>query len=373
MLGAEPSDPGQHDYTEMVDALRVNGAAAQQDVEELWRRMVKQIERAVARWRAAGRALGMTDRELEPFATALRRLALVPLGIGSLLALAALLHGLRARAAFVGALVLALSYSAVRIVIVREAQGWSVCVGTRCTEGGPWLARLLPEAASVDAGLVVARWVGIVTAAEARSYTSAFAPLYVGAPDVPNALLLRSTPGSLAALVHQPPGDGKVPAIVFVHGFGGLSTAYLLAMDRAGLSRFVIVAPALDTFARWDEPAGATAIDEAIAALPPRVDRSRVLLVALSNGAILGARYAPRFHAALLLSGIGRTTAAALHVVTGNDDARINPAWVREMADELRRAGVDVDLKIVSGADHALLLTHTDAWVPEAISLLEGP
>ncbi len=148
MLGAEPSDPGQHDYTEIVDALRVHGAAAQQDVEELWRRMafsilitnvddhllnhgflhvghgqwrlspafdlnpfpdrvrelktwispetgpeatieallsvapyfkiardharqvLKQVERAVARWRASGRALGMTDLELEPFATA---------------------------------------------------------------------------------------------------------------------------------------------------------------------------------------------------------------------------------------------------------------------------------------------------------------
>jgi acetyl esterase/lipase len=43
------------------------------------------------------------------------------------------------------------------------------------------------------------------------------------------------------------------------------------------------------------------------------------------------------------------------------------------MADELRSAGVDVDLKVVPGADHALLLTRTDAWVPEAIALLEGP
>jgi len=302
-----------------------------------------------------------------------RALALVPLGIGALLALAALLHGRQARAAFAGAMVLALSYSAVRILVVREPPGWSVCVETRCTEAGPWLARLLPEAASLDAGLVIARWLGIVTAAEARSYASAFAQSYAGAPDLPNALLLHSIPGSLVSLVHEPPGDGKVPAIVFVHGFGGLSTAYLLAMERAGLSRFVIVAPALDTYARWDTAAGATAIDQAIAALPPRVDRSRVLLVALSNGAIFGARYAPRFHAALLLSGIGRSTAPALHVVTGSDDARISPAWVREMADELRSAGVDVDLKVVPGADHALLLTRTDAWVPEAIALLEGP
>ncbi len=148
MLGAEPSDPGEHDYTEIVDALRVHGAAAQKDVEELWRRIafsilitnvddhllnhgflhvahgqwrlapafdlnpfpdrvrelktwispetgaeatidallsvapyfkisqrrakgvVAHVEGAVAGWRDAGRALGMTPTELEPFAPA---------------------------------------------------------------------------------------------------------------------------------------------------------------------------------------------------------------------------------------------------------------------------------------------------------------
>jgi serine/threonine-protein kinase HipA len=43
MLGAEPSDPGEHDYTEIVDALRMHGAAAQTDVEELWRRIAFSI------------------------------------------------------------------------------------------------------------------------------------------------------------------------------------------------------------------------------------------------------------------------------------------------------------------------------------------
>ena len=43
MLGAEPSDPGERDYTEIVDALRVRGAAAQHDVEELWRRIAFSI------------------------------------------------------------------------------------------------------------------------------------------------------------------------------------------------------------------------------------------------------------------------------------------------------------------------------------------
>jgi serine/threonine-protein kinase HipA len=148
MLGAEPGDPGEHAYTEIVDALRMYGAAAQTDIEELWRRMafsilitnvddhllnhgflhagygqwrlapafdlnpvpdrvrelktwispetgpeatidallsvapyfkispargkevVAHVEHVVAGWRAEGRSLGMTDAELEPFASA---------------------------------------------------------------------------------------------------------------------------------------------------------------------------------------------------------------------------------------------------------------------------------------------------------------
>lgn len=39
MLGADSSDDIEHTYTEIVDVLRMNGAAAQVDIEELWRRM----------------------------------------------------------------------------------------------------------------------------------------------------------------------------------------------------------------------------------------------------------------------------------------------------------------------------------------------
>ena len=43
MLGADPSDAGEHTYTEMVDALRQHGSAAQADTEELWRRIAFSI------------------------------------------------------------------------------------------------------------------------------------------------------------------------------------------------------------------------------------------------------------------------------------------------------------------------------------------
>ncbi len=43
MLGAEPGDPGEHTYTEIVDAIRLHGATAQADIDELWRRIAFSI------------------------------------------------------------------------------------------------------------------------------------------------------------------------------------------------------------------------------------------------------------------------------------------------------------------------------------------
>lgn len=43
MLGAEPSDPDEHTYTEIVDALRQHGSRPQADIEELWRRIAFSI------------------------------------------------------------------------------------------------------------------------------------------------------------------------------------------------------------------------------------------------------------------------------------------------------------------------------------------
>ena len=43
MLGVEVMEPEEHTYTEIVDAIRVNGANAQADIEELWRRIAFSI------------------------------------------------------------------------------------------------------------------------------------------------------------------------------------------------------------------------------------------------------------------------------------------------------------------------------------------
>ncbi len=148
LLGVEAGGAQDHSYAEIVDALRVNGAAAQTDIEELWRRLaysilitnvddhlhnhgflhaerglwrlapafdlnpfpdkarelktwvstetgpeatiaallsviayfristprakeiLREVEHAVAGWREAGRALGLSERDLESYADA---------------------------------------------------------------------------------------------------------------------------------------------------------------------------------------------------------------------------------------------------------------------------------------------------------------
>jgi len=55
LIGANRTGPGEHAYTEIVDALRQLGAAPA-------------VEASVARWRAVGRELGRTRAELEAYA-----------------------------------------------------------------------------------------------------------------------------------------------------------------------------------------------------------------------------------------------------------------------------------------------------------------
>jgi serine/threonine-protein kinase HipA len=43
MMGVEPQAPVEHSYTEIVDAIRIHGAKAQADIEELWRRIAFSI------------------------------------------------------------------------------------------------------------------------------------------------------------------------------------------------------------------------------------------------------------------------------------------------------------------------------------------
>lgn len=59
MLGADPSDPGEHAYTEIVDALRQHGSQPQTGIEELWRRIAFSI--LITNVDEVRRTLGLID------------------------------------------------------------------------------------------------------------------------------------------------------------------------------------------------------------------------------------------------------------------------------------------------------------------------
>jgi len=252
---------------------------------------------------------------------------------------------------------------ALRVALVRAPPGWSVCTGDDCSARGPWWARLVPERWGVWVAFRLVRGLGMLDGAEAASYSKAFDDALARLPDLPVAGLLWSRPGTARRIVVEPEGDDLLPAVVFLHGFGGLSSAYLSVLVRS-LGRVVIVAPALDVFARWDSARGRAVVEETLQRLPARVDRRRVVLVGLSNGAIFGARYAPAFSGAVLISGLGEPgePRGPLAVVSGPLDARIPPSVVRARVQALRAQGQQVDFQEVAGADHVLILTHPEAW-----------
>jgi pimeloyl-ACP methyl ester carboxylesterase len=298
--------------------------------------------------------------------------SLVPLAIGSLLLAAGLLRQRRATVALCLALVTAAAWIVARLELTRAPVGWRVCDNDECRTNGPWWSRLVPEPASLDSGLLLTRIGGQVSAEERSSYSRAFARQLAELPPGPNALLLSSNARALRRIEIEPPGTDKLPCVVFLHGFGGLSSAYLRVMEKA-LPRAIIVAPALDVDARWDSALGRSVVERTLASLPIRADRARTVLLGLSNGAVFGAGFAPKFSGAVFVSGLGQTEATKrpLQVVSGGRDVRLTPDWIEARVAELRGAGVPVDLEIVPDADHALLLTHSERWAAAVRRVLE--
>lgn len=141
-----------------------------------------------------------------------------------------------------------------------------------------------------------------------------------------------------------------------------------LASSTIG-SRVVIVAPALDWAAQWDTARGRAVVENTLRDLPPRVDRRRVLMVGLSNGAFFGAAHAELFGAAIFVSGIGETPSAQVSVITGERDVRVPASFMRQRVQSLPHP---VALEVVPGADHGLLLTHTEVVARRVRAVLDS-
>jgi pimeloyl-ACP methyl ester carboxylesterase len=176
----------------------------------------------------------------------------------------------------------------------------------------------------------------------------------------------------------MPPGDGPVPAIVFLHGFGGLLTAYVTSMlESDELRGYAIIAPALDNEGAWWRPAGQAVVVRTLDQLPPRVDRDRVYLVGLSNGAIGAAAFAAepmlsqRFRRVVtVVGGDDATPRVPLRVIAGVNDWRFPIAHLEGAVHSAAARGATVDL-IRIDADHMALFTHTAEVNAAIVSWLE--
>ena len=189
------------------------------------------------------------------------------------------------------------------------------------------------------------------------------------------------------ARLFLPPGEaGPVPAVVLLHGAGGVSWArerrYARQLAGRGWAALVVdvfgprVEPGTGFTERLLRVTEAMFLADAYAGLRylaghPRVDGERVALVGFSYGGMaaiyalhaqVAERYAPagrRFaaHAAYYAPCIARfervaTTAAPFLMLYGGGDAIVDPARCAAVTGDLRRGGSEVRVEVYDGAAH---------------------
>lgn len=176
--------------------------------------------------------------------------------------------------------------------------------------------------------------------------------------------------------------QGKLPVLLFLHGWGGNFQGYMWtlkeAADAAGVA---IVAPSHGAGV-WDEddapgrPGGLTRIRAALATIRahPRMDAGRVTLMGLSNGGVGVSEAAialpDQLRQLVYISpviepwvvGDAAFTRAwrgrPVHLLHGADDNRIPLAVVKEAEAAMRAGGVDVDLAVFPGEEHWLCFSR---------------
>lgn len=300
--------------------------------------------------------------------------------------------GARRRAA--RAIVIAIAAVDVGYIALRLArplpsgEGLRYCEGNDCARRPPVLARLVDEDETAYAGLRFASLIGLIGGAQERALDAALhreyavllgSPRYAG---LPNAVFVRGSRAPVRHLRWVPPGKTDVPCLVYLHGFGGQLSIYVEALIEGGLGEdFVIAAPFLNNEGDWWSVEGEATIRDLVEhGLPPAVDRRRVFLVGLSNGAIGAARLMQResvrklFRGAILVSGGdgprgGDVAGAEMLMITGAEDPRFPVGWLKQAAWELSAKGAAVEMEVMRG-DHIILLDrkrevtdHIRRWI----------
>ncbi|MFT3712505.1 MAG: hypothetical protein QM817_33070 [Archangium sp.] len=253
------------------------------------------------------------------------------------------------------------------------------CVEEKCSSGSWWWQRIIDEREATRAGLYLSGHLGSMPTggAEFKRFDSLIDAQWKAAQPAwrngPNPLLMTSSPSRVESLRFSANGPRKRPAIIFLHGFGGLLSLYVRAVADGTHGEYDVIAPALDPLGEWWTERGQAVIAHTLDTLPPEVDRSRVYLIGLSNGGIGASavlqhpKLAKRFAGVVLLSGAGSledlesAPPTRVLMISGTRDWRFQGDWVADQHGQLAALGTDVTWRTFD-ADHFLLLTHTEQW-----------
>ena len=267
------------------------------------------------------------------------------------------------------------AYAVWRVAEVEADPALVYCVDGVCPASPPLLSRLVREDEAAYAGISLSYFGGLLSMEEEAVIGPATRKVYEelterrGGRAGVNAVFLSSGPERVEELVWLPPGEGKVPALIFLHGFGGLLTPFLTALTEGELGRnYAIVAPALDMSGFWWEPRGRAVLKRTLASLPERVDRKELWLVGLSNGGIgashLGAdpELGPQFRGVILIVGTdllgpNEKMFGPVLLLPGENDRRFPLGHIAAVAKQLEATGVDSTYTPLPG-DHFLLFTQ---------------
>ena len=168
---------------------------------------------------------------------------------------------------------------------------------------------------------------------------------------------------------YLPPGVERPPVLLFFHGALGNFQSYLYFWQKWAEPRgWAVVCPTFG-YGNWYAKGGAEAAVKALRELP--VDTDRVVVAGLSNGATaavrLTRRVPERVHALFLVSPVLEvdqfTSSEFLQwqgrmmVAEGSEDVNVRPETVERRLDAIRKAGVEVDYRLIPGYDHHMMFT----------------
>ena len=288
-----------------------------------------------------------------------------------------------------GMIVALLGFGLFRLATVGSGAPIVYCEDGRCLQRGPFLSMLIREDESARSGVAVAEALGALFARE-HDAPELFAEKYrllevlrSGEPGV-NALLVPSSTAHLVrSIAYLPSGAGRTPGIVFLHGSGGSMSTYVSTLlESDELAQYAIIAPVVDAVGLWSTDEAMAVVERTVQTLPASVDRSRLYIVGLSNGAVGATAVASRpdvarlFRAAVAIEGIAsaETTGPTgptipLLALAARDDERFELEYVRERVDAMRDANAPVELSVVDGthmaffANSGAFTTRISAWL----------